>query len=115
MEKKDSEEGILYQNIKKFINSADLVYKTEDYTSATILYFKALFAILDLIILKKEGRLPKDHSERFRMLEISHNELYIILDKTYEIYRNAYNMIIKKEDCNNIKDNVNRIIKEQRI
>jgi len=43
----------LLKNIKTFIASADLVYNTKDFTSAAILYFKALFASLDYLILTK--------------------------------------------------------------
>jgi len=106
---------VLLTNIRSFLNSANIVYKTEDFTSATILYFKTLFAVFDLIILKDLGKIPKDHTERFRVLEMNYPLLYILLDKLYPKYRDSYNMIISKEDCDKIKENVERIIKEQRI
>ena len=43
----------LLNNLKNILNSAELVYNTGDYTSSTVLYFKALFCTLDFIILKK--------------------------------------------------------------
>ena len=109
------EKDILKENIKKFIKSAAIVYNTGDFTSSSILYFKAFFAVLDLVILKKIGKTPKDHSERFRILESEFSNLYFSLDKLYYIYRNSYNLIINKYDCDKIKNDVERIIKEQRI
>jgi hypothetical protein len=109
------EEKILLENIKNFIQSAYVIYNLHDFTSSAILYFKAFFSILDLIILREDGKIPKDHSERFRMLESKHIELYASLDKLYPLYRDTYSLIINKEDCNRIKENVERIVKEQRI
>jgi len=44
---------------KIIFKSAELVYDAKDYTSATILYFKTLFLILDLHILENYGKIPK--------------------------------------------------------
>jgi uncharacterized protein (UPF0332 family) len=109
------EKEILLNNTKNFLNSANIIYKIKDYTSATILYFKAMFSALDLILLKELGKIPKDHTERFRILEKYNYELYILLDSDYPLYRNAYNAIISKEDCDKVRQDVDRIIKEQRI
>lgn len=111
----EDEESIIRENIRSFLKSAQLVYKSSDFTSATILYFKTLFVIFDLLILRRIGRIPKDHGERFRILESNYSELYIILDKIYPIYRNTYTAKINKETADMVKENVERIIKEQRI
>ena len=105
----------LIENIKTILNSAELVYKTKDYTSSTILYFKTIFSILDLILLQSSGITPKDHTERFRMLENSHKELYEFIDKYFKIYRDTYSISIDKETCEDIRKNVKRIIKEYNI
>lgn len=102
-------------NIKKILSSASLVYSNEDFTSATILYFKAIFGVLDFIILKEKGKTPKDHTERFRIIEDSFPRLYEFLDKYFKIYRDTYSMSIDKETCDKIKENVNKIVKEYKI
>lgn len=110
-----TEEQNLIKNIKIILNSANLVYSTRDYTSATILYFKAAFTVLDLVILKQQGYTPKDHTERFGILEKHFPNLYSFLDKYFEIYRQTYSLTIKKEICEEIKENVARIVKEHQI
>jgi len=105
----------LIKNIKSFFKSAELVYKTSDYTSSCILYFKVLFALFDYIILISGYEIPKDHTERFRTLENYFPELYKNLDKLYPIYRNSYTTSISKIDCDLVRNYVNRIIKEQKI
>ena len=105
----------LIKNIKLILKSADLVYSNKDYTSATILYFKTLFLVLDFIILKFKGKTPKDHTERFRILQKDYPNLYESLDKYFKIYRDTYSISIDKETCEMIKNYVEKTIKEYKI
>jgi uncharacterized protein (UPF0332 family) len=98
-----------------FKNSADLIYNSKDFTSATILYFKTLFAIQDYILLKKIGYSPKDHNERFRLLEKEFPEEYKILDMEFNTYRNTYFKTISKETCIRIKIFVENAISNYNI
>lgn len=86
-----------------FKKSADSLYAAKDYTSATILYFKTWFAIQDFILLEKIGESPKDHNERFRLLEKRFPQTYLKLDKEFSTYRDTYSKIIDKTVCERIK------------
>ena len=108
-------EDELIENIKVILKSADLVYLNKDYTSATILYFKTLFLVFDLIILKSKGKTPKDHTERFRILQQTYPNLYESLDKYFKIYRDTYSISIDKETCEVIKGYAKKTIKEYKI
>lgn len=117
-EKEGTEGGLeesLAGNIRNFINSARIVYRTGDYTSSAILYFKALFSILDFIILKEKGFIPKDHGERFRILEENFPEHYRFLDKNFADYQKSYSSSVEKEVCDSIKEYVERLAKEQEV
>lgn len=105
----------LLENMKMLISSANLVYQAKDYTSATILYFKLAFSVLDYVILAKKGLAPKDHTERFRILQKDFPEEYEFLDKYFDIYRDTYSATIEKEKCDKVKENVERIIKKHKI
>lgn len=105
----------LLDNTKRFLKSAQLVYLEKDYTSATILYFKTLFVLLDYLILQKIKRTPKDHTERFQILKETIPDYYIILDKIYPIYRDTYSLSIEKETCDEVKEYVRKIAQEQKI
>jgi len=100
----------LIENARTFRKSAELVYHTQDYTSAVILYFKALFVALDVIILRKKKKTPKDHSERFRILEKDFPEEYRNLDKYFSIYQSTYTITIDKEICEEIRTYVTSFI-----
>lgn len=108
------EEEIL-KNVRTILKSAELVYSTSDYTSATVLYFKVLFGILDCILLKRCGKAPKDHTERFRMLKEYEPELYEFLDNYFRIYQNTYSMSIDKQTCDSVRKNVKRIMERYQI
>lgn len=103
------------KNIKKLSKSANLIYKTKDHTSATILYFKLIFSFFDLIILNSKGETPKDHNERFRTLQKDFPYLYTFLDKYFNIYRNTYTLTIDKETCDKIKNGIKKIMEEYKI
>jgi len=103
------------KQILKFKKSADTLYDLGDYTSATILYFKTWFALQDYILLEKIGRSPKDHSERFRLLEKEFPQSYLSLDKEFSTYRDTYSKITDLETCNRIRQNVENETKKYSI
>lgn len=103
------------EQILIFKKSADSLYKIEDYTSATILYFKTLFAIQDFLLLEKTGEAPKDHNSRFRILEKTFPNLFKEIDVEFSTYRDTYSKIIDKETCVRIKRIVENDIKQYKI
>lgn len=86
-----------------FKKSADTLFEAKDFTSATILYFKTWFAIQDKILLEKIGKAPKDHSERFRLLETNFKKTYVLLDKEFSTYRDTYSRLTDVETAKRLK------------
>jgi len=103
------------EHILIFKKSADSLYLDGDYTSATILYFKTLFAIQDFLLLEETGDSPKDHTLRFRQLQKYFPDLYRELDVEFGTYRDTYSKIIGKETCLRIKKIVENDIKKYKI
>ena len=95
--------------------SADNVYLSHDYTSATILYFKTLFAIEDFLLLDKIGSSPKDHTERFKQLKDNFPEMYKELDIEFSTYRDTYSKILDKVTCDRIKRLVENDMEKYKI
>ena len=50
----------LPENVNLILGSAEVVFIRMDYTSSTILYFKALFVAYDAMLLSKVHKVPKD-------------------------------------------------------
>jgi len=105
----------ILKNIRNFHDSAKVLYERKDYTSSCILFFKALFSIVDYILLISGKGVPKDHSERFRILQKYSDRLYIVLDKLYPIYRSTYSLSIDKGKCDEVKKYVEKLIEEYKI
>ncbi|MEW6329307.1 MAG: hypothetical protein AB1468_04270 [Candidatus Micrarchaeota archaeon] len=108
-------EGELRRNIRSFFNSARIVYETGDFTSAFILYFKTLVAISDYVLLVKGLGVPKDHNERFRMLEQNIPELYRIVDRYFTFYRSSYSTSVSKKICDEVVSYVKLFAKKYKI
>ncbi len=105
----------LIKNIKNYSSSAEKIYRDGDYTSACVLYCKCLFAGLDYLLLTKGYGIPKDHSERFRILERNYPILYSTLDKIFPIYQTTYSTSIDKETCDFVAKYVTNTIKRSGI
>ena len=58
---------------------------------------------------------PKDHIERFRLLEVHFPQHYRTIDKYFGVYRDTYSLFIEKEKCNEVRKHVDTLIKEQSI
>ena len=104
-------EIFLAKNINEFYSEGINALKRNSHNSATSLFFKALAVLADWIILTKEGFIPKNHSERFRILEKKYLEVYHILDKDFPAYQDSYSISLNKSMAEVIKNDVERIAK----
>lgn len=96
----------------KFIEeyeAAHLLLKAGKYKSSTILLAKAMFALTDYIIFKKYQKLPKNHSERFRVLELKDRELYLLLDDVWGRYTDTYSKPATEEAIKLLKEAIQAI------
>lgn len=70
--------------------SARMLKDMDRMKSSVVLLSKSLFAICDLLIVSKYGRLPKNHSERFRILQLKEPEIYAQVDLVWSRYTDTY-------------------------
>jgi len=80
------------------------------YKNALILFSKSLFALCDIILYHKLRKLPKNHNERFRMLEEFFPEIYTIVDELFGLYTDAYSKPILKNASKMIENGIKQII-----
>ncbi len=85
------------------------------YKNAAILSSKALFALCDFLIYSKLNKLPKNHTERFRILEEYFPEVYAIVDNIFSHYTDAYSKPILKETCELIKNGIRKIVRNKEL
>lgn len=102
-------EEILFQNVVEYKKNAMRAHEEGDYNTAVTLFFKAMIALADLHILKKEGKTPTSHKNRFRILEERYPEIYRIVDKDFSFYQDSYKSKLDKEVSTILKEDVERI------
>lgn len=102
---------ILTENAKEYYRNGLESEKRQEYNSSVTLFFKAISALTDLLILSKEGKIPNNHTERFRILELKYKEIYNILDKNFPFYQDSYRLKLNKEASEMLKEDAKRIFK----
>lgn len=110
-----SNEQFLLENIKEFIKQAEKASKDNSYNSAVTLLFKAMAVMCDLFILKKEGFIPKNHTERFQVLKQKHFEIYKILNKDFPVYQQSYRIKLNKDYMKVLENDLKRLTKISKI
>ena len=94
--------------------SALLLKKVGNVKSAVILLSKELFAICDYIILKKYNKLPKNHTDRFRILELKEKILFIRLDSVWSKYTDTYSKPSTEDSFKILNDLIMEILQNER-
>jgi len=107
--------SVLIENIKEFIRNAKKSKEEKSYNSSVTLYFKAISVITDLFIYLKEGFIPSNHSNRFRILETKYPELYNILDKSFPVYQQSYSLKMGIEQVEELENDTKRILEITKI
>ena len=70
--------------------AAQMLLQREMLKAAVILYSKALFAAIDYLIFSKYGKLPKNHTERFRILRLRESKIHQDLENVWSKYTDSY-------------------------
>jgi len=108
MEEKDD---ILMENFSEYFESVESALKKGKFNSSTTLFFKAIAALCDLFILRKEGYIPSSHTVRFRLLEEKYPDIYKIIDRDFPFYQDSYTKKMDKEAAELLKEDAEAIKK----
>src|SRR3989344_4772961 len=103
---------ILEQTAREYFSSGCDEYLKERYNAAVVLFFKALVAYVDLLLLQKTDQTPSSHNDRFRMAQKELPEVYNILDKDFPFYQDSYVQRLTKELAEVIKSDAETVAKK---
>ena len=93
----------LLDNINEFLESGEDNLEKERFNAAASDFFKAIVVSCDYVLYCHIKILPKNHNERFSLLNKHFKEIYNSISKLFPIYTKSYNFKIKKEDTLLIK------------
>ena len=88
---------ILIENAKEYHKNAIEAENKKEYNSSVTLFFKCISALCDIFILEREKKMPSNHTERFRILEVKYPDIYKILDKDFPFYQDSYRAKLGRE------------------
>ena len=94
-------------------SSAKVLKKMDKLKSSVILLSKSIFALCDYIIFKKYGKLPKNHSDRFRILKMKEKSIYQIVDSVWSKYTDTYSKPSQEESFNLLNKAVVEIVENE--
>jgi hypothetical protein len=96
-------------------SSAKILKDMDNLKSAIILISKSLFALCDYILFKKYGKLPQNHKERFRILDIKEKDMYIKVSSVWSRYIDTYSKPSHIESYNLLNKTIINIIKNEEV
>ncbi|MBR9689958.1 MAG: hypothetical protein GOV01_03620 [Candidatus Altiarchaeota archaeon] len=103
---------ILLNNALDFFETAEEKNSESKFTVAVVNYFKALISLIDYGLFSKKGIFPKNHEERFKMLQHIFPGLLGIVRDSYGSYRRAYSERLDHEDAGFLREEVLKVAKE---
>ena len=106
----------LKENSKEFEESAIEDYNKKRYNVSVANFFRAIVNLYDYIIYIQLRIIPKNHNERFNIIERNFPIFYKKLRLLFKKYRDSYNLKLKKQDAEEIKehlDELKRYIKDK--
>jgi len=107
----NEKEKILIENFEEYFSLGIDAFKKEKYNTATTLFFKAIAILCDLYILRKDGVIPSSHTNRFRILENKHPEVYKIADRDFPFYQDSYTKRMDQETAKLLKEDAETLKK----
>ena len=102
---------ILKENAMEYFKNGVEAEKKKEYNSAVTLFFNTISSLADLFILIKEGKMPGNHTERFRIMQTKYPDIYKILDKNFPFYQDSYRLRLNKETNNLLKNDAEKLFK----
>jgi len=93
----------LIKNAEEFIETGEDSFKKERWNAAVANFFRAIVNLCDFIIYRQIKIIPKNHTERFELLEKYFSAIYKDVSELFNKYRDSYNLRLSKSDAEIIK------------
>ncbi|HDR53803.1 MAG TPA: hypothetical protein ENN60_04030 [archaeon] len=105
-------EKLLEANFREFHSDAIRAMAEGHFTSAYVLWFKALVALTDLKVFRQKGVIPRNHIHRFEMLTFIDPELKHALSDFFREYTEAYSSQMTQRKCEEVKAVAEKLARE---
>lgn len=99
----------LLTNANEFIESGEENLKKKRFNVAASDFFKAIVIFCDYLIYKEIKILPKNHTQRFYLLNRHNKEVYKNVSDLFKLYIRSYNSRLNEEEAIKIKEYANKL------
>jgi uncharacterized protein (UPF0332 family) len=96
-------------NAMEFLDSAEDSFKKRRFNASASDFFKTIVVFCDYLVYKEIKRLPKNHADRFNLLEIYFKDIHKNVKLLFKIYTGSYNLRSTKEDVIKLRDYANEL------
>ena len=93
----------LLENAKEFLESGEENIKSKRNNAAVADFFKAIVILCDDKLYSEIRSLPKNHTERFKLLQQHFPGIYMKVSALFKKYTDSYNFRLTSKDANTIK------------
>ncbi len=94
----------LIDNAKEFIDSGEENLTKGRFNVAVSDFFKAIVILCDYLIYKEIKLMPKNHNERFSILQKYFKNIYEKVSSFFKIYTKSYNLRLGKKEADELKN-----------
>lgn len=94
----------LLKNANEFLESGEENFKKKRFNASAPDFFKAIVIFCDYLVYKNMKIMPKNHNERFLLLEKYFPQIYNKVSGLFKIYTQSYNLRLKQNDSIKIKN-----------
>jgi len=101
----------LLDNAKEFFESGEDNLVKKRYNVSASDFFKSIVICCDYLIYKEIRRLPKNHNDRFNLLNLYFKEIYEKVNYLFKIYIKSYNLKTRLKEVLKLKNYANEIHK----
>jgi uncharacterized protein (UPF0332 family) len=99
----------ILENAEEFLASGEDNLKKNRWNAAVSDFFKAISNFCDYLIYKEIKIITKNHNERFNLLKKYFGQIYQNMSRLFKIYRDSYNLRLKKEDAQAVRNYAHEI------
>jgi len=107
----------LLENADEFLIAGVENFAKSRYNVAASDFFKSIVIFCDYLIYYQIKRLPKNHNDRFNLLNIYFKDIYETVSNLFKVYVDSYNLKMKKGDVIKLQHYANelkRIVNNQK-
>ena len=97
----------LLKNANEFLESGEDNLKKNRFNASVSDFFKAIVIFCDYLIYREMKIMPKNHNDRFSLLDKYFHEIYTNVSELFKTYIKSYNLRLDKDDVIKVKNYAN--------